>query len=59
LLARLKALERSGRAFSSGCHHRLGRRGAGVGEPGYGVPDGLITAADINYYVNLWTLGCP
>jgi|GEM_PF-2373228 len=29
--------------------------GAGVGDPGYGVPDGAITAADINYYVNLYT----
>ena len=28
--------------------------GAGIGDPGYGVPDGQITAADINYYVNAW-----
>jgi len=25
----------------------------------YGVPDGIITAADISFYVNLWAAGCP
>ena len=28
--------------------------GAGSGDPGYGVPDGQVTAADIQYYVNLY-----
>jgi|GEM_PF-1482764 len=28
--------------------------GAAVGDPGYGVPDGRLTAADIQYYVNLY-----
>jgi len=28
--------------------------GAGVGDPGYGVPDGAVTAADLNYFVNAW-----
>ena len=28
--------------------------GAGSGDPGYGVPDGAITGADIQYYVNLY-----
>jgi len=28
--------------------------GAGLGDPGYGVPDDEITAADINYYINAW-----
>lgn len=34
-------------------------QGAGIGDPLYGVPDGLITGADIQYYVNLWLAGCP
>jgi len=34
-------------------------QGAGIGDPNYGVPDGQITAADINYYVNVWVAGCP
>jgi len=29
-------------------------QGAGVGNPGYGVPDRLITSSDLNYYVNAW-----
>jgi len=29
-------------------------QGAGLGDPGFGVPDGQITAADINFYINLW-----
>ena len=33
--------------------------GAGVGDPGYGVPDGAITTADIQYYVNLFVSGDP
>ena len=28
--------------------------GAGVGDPGYGFPDGAITAADINFFVNAY-----
>ena len=28
--------------------------GAALGDPGYGVPDGLVTGADIQYYVNAW-----
>ena len=32
----------------------LTTQGAGAGDPGFGVPDGLITAADINFYVNAW-----
>jgi len=35
----------------------LTTQGAGVGDPGFGVPDGLITAADINFYVNAWVTG--
>ena len=37
----------------------LTTQGAGPGDTGYGVPDGLVTAADINYYVALWVAGCP
>jgi len=32
-------------------------QGAGVGDPGFGVPDGLRTAADINFFVNGWVAG--
>ena len=28
--------------------------GAGSGDPGYGVPDGAVTGADLQYYVNLY-----
>jgi len=28
--------------------------GAASGDPGYGVPDGKITASDIGYFVNAW-----
>jgi len=33
--------------------------GAAIGDPGYGVPDGSITTADIQYYVNLYIAGDP
>jgi len=29
-------------------------QGAGVGDPGYGEPDGAVTAADLNYFVNAY-----
>jgi len=32
---------------------------APIGDLNYGVPDGLVTGADIQYYVNLWIAGCP
>jgi len=32
-------------------------QGAGSGDPGYGVPDGQVTAADLNYFVNAWVAG--
>jgi len=32
---------------------------APIGDPNYGVPDGIVSAADIQYYVNLWVAGCP
>jgi hypothetical protein len=28
--------------------------GAGAGDPGFGTPDGQVTGADIQYYVNAW-----
>jgi len=37
----------------------LTTQGAGTGDPGFGVPDGLVTGADINFYVMLWLAGCP
>jgi len=36
------------------CLADLTTQGAGIGDPDLGVPDGLVTAADINYYVNAW-----
>ena len=33
--------------------------GAGSGDPGFGVPDGSVTAADVQYYVNLWVATDP
>ena len=35
----------------------LTTQGAGSGDPNYGVPDGSITAADIQYYVNAYVGG--
>ncbi len=35
----------------------LTTQGAGTGDPGFGVPDGLITGADLQYYVNFWVAG--
>jgi len=32
----------------------LTTQGAGSGDPGYGVPDGQVSAADLNYYVNAY-----
>jgi len=32
----------------------LTTQGAGAGDPAYGVPDGAVTAADVNYFVNAW-----
>jgi len=31
--------------------------GAAIGDPGYGVPDGQVTGADIQFYVNAWVGG--
>ena len=44
---------------SGGCAADLTTQGAGAGEPGFGVPDGQISAADINYYINAWVSGDP
>jgi len=47
----------SGAAYLFGtasCAADLTTQGAGVGDPGYGVPDGLVTAADLNYFVNAY-----
>jgi len=41
------------------CEADVTTQGAGVGDPGFGVPDGLVTGADINFYVNLWIVGDP
>jgi len=36
------------------CAADLTTQGAGAGDPGFGVPDGLVTGADIQFFVNLW-----
>ena len=36
------------------CPADVTTQGAGLGDPGFGVPDGLVTGADINFYVNAW-----
>jgi len=36
------------------CAADLTTTGAGSGDPGYGQPDGSVTAADLQYYVNLY-----
>ena len=32
-------------------------QGAGIGDPAYGEPDGLLSAADVSYFVNAWFAG--
>jgi photosystem II stability/assembly factor-like uncharacterized protein len=39
------------------CPGDLTTTGAGVGDPGYGVPDGQVTGADLQYFVNFWVGG--
>jgi len=34
-------------------------QGAGAGNTNYGMPDGVVSAADIQYYVNLFTTSDP
>jgi len=36
------------------CRGDVTTQGPAIGEPGYGEPDGLTTAADIAYFVNAW-----
>ena len=36
------------------CAADLTSSNAPAGSPGYGLPDGLVTAADIQFYVNAW-----
>ena len=44
-------------AASPICEADITTQGAAVGEPGYGVFDGAVTAADLNFYVNAWVSG--
>jgi len=39
------------------CEADLTTQGAGSSDAGWGVPDGFVTASDINYYVNDWVVG--
>jgi len=34
-------------------------QGAPAGSSEYGVPDGIVSAADLNFFVNQYVLGCP
>jgi len=45
---------------SSACSRAdITSQNAPVGDPRYGMPDGLVTAADIQFYVNLWVAEDP
>ena len=44
-------------ALTPPCYGDVTTQGTSVGDPGYGVGDGSTTAADMNYYVNLWVVG--
>lgn len=48
-----------GTADAAGCDADLTTTGATVGEPGFGVPDGLVDQADLSFYVNLWVGADP
>jgi len=43
----------------SECPGDITTAGAGSGDPGYGVPDDAVTAADLNFYVNWWVVSDP
>ena len=42
-----------------GCRADMTTTGAGASDPGFGVPDGDVTAADIQFYANLWVADQP
>jgi|GEM_PF-1170679 len=39
------------------CPSDLTTANASAGDPGYGVPDGMITQADLSFFVNAWFTG--
>jgi len=43
--------------ISGCCPADVTTTGAGVGDAGYGVPDGAVTASDLQYYVNAYVAG--
>jgi len=43
--------------YPGGCTADLTTQNAPVGDPAYGAPDGRLTAADIQFYVNAWVSG--
>jgi len=43
-----------GTHYVSYCSADVTTTGAAIGDPAYGVPDGLVTGADINFFVNAW-----
>gem|GEM_PF-1908166 len=44
-------------AGCSPCLADVTTQGAPIGDPNYGVPDGVVSAADLNYFVNAWVAG--
>ena len=36
------------------CRADFTTQGAGPGDPGYGAPDGIVTASDLSFFVNGW-----
>ena len=47
-------IDAADRAWIDVCVADMTTQNAPFGDPAYGVPDGLVTAADIQFYVNLW-----
>jgi len=59
---RTNAISASGGFWAFGytfCLADLTTPNAPIGDPLYGVPDGTVTAVDIQYYVNLWVAMDP
>jgi len=44
-------------ASAAPCIADLTTQNAPVGDPNYGVPDGVVSAVDLQYYVNAWVAG--
>jgi len=47
------------RVIVNPCIADVTTQNASAGDPEYGVPDGVVSAADVQYYVNLWITRDP